>query len=352
MKISSAIIIFCTLFFAMPIGGRAATATAVQKSYCFPNGISDAEGERGYIRNSAGGIDSIDLKTGKLLWATPDASVPLIVSGAHLLAFKYISENVIQIVKIDSKTGEAATTSEPINFPEGIKVSSTRDETFALDAKVIDTILELTWRGRTFYEGGAPPPKRILDKSQQQFSGMFQVDLATGTVTSKSADDVADSLEAPKSPLTTLDTVDWKIQDHVVTLSSKREQQGQALFMKPAHAKSTKLLSGPNLVTNVTADGLYVLIRSTDFAPTTWHLFSAETGREIRTVLYEAGAQQPCVTADRLFYLAPDVKSEKDRVIALKAVDLHSGRVLWSREMKETRGGSRPLPPVVNPPLN
>lgn len=336
----------------MPLGGRASAATWVQKSYCFPNGISDAEGERAYIRNSAGGIDSIDLKTGKLLWTTPAASVPLIISGVHLLAFKYISENVIQIVKLNSKTGLAATTSEPINFPEGMKVASTQDETFALEPKVIDTILEIAWRGRTFYEGGAPPPKHIREKSQQQFSGVFQVDLATGTVTSKSVDDLADSLEAPKSPLTTLDTVDWKIEDHVVTLSSKREQQGQVLFMKPAHAKLTKLFSGPNLVTNITADGLYLLIRSMDFAPTTWHLFSAETGREIRTVPYETGAQQPCVSADRLFYLAPDVKTEKARVIALKAVDLHSGRVLWSREMKETGGGSRPLPPVVHPPIN
>jgi hypothetical protein len=352
MRISSAIIILCTLFFAMPIGGRGAAATRVQKSDCFPNGISDGEGERGYMRNSLGGIDSIDLKTGQLHWTTNAASVPLIVSGPHLLAFKYISENAIQIVKIDAKTGQDVSTSEPINFPDGIKVSSMPNESFALVAKVTGTTLDLAWHGRMIYEGGTSPPEHVLQKWQKQFSGIFQVDLATGNVTSKDGAKMPATLEPPRSPLTSIDSVDWKIKDQLVTLSSKQEPQGQTLFMKPADAKFTKLWSGPNPIADITADGLYVLVRSTASSSATWHIFSAETGRQIGTVPYEAGSQQACVLGDRLFYLAPSVTNTKNRIIALKAVELHSGRALWSRELKETGGGSRPLPPVVRPSFN
>lgn len=234
MKMSSLIVILCAVFSALPTDGRASPGISMKTSRCFPRGVADPEGERAYIRNTAGGIDSVDLETGQLNWTTTAASVPLLIDGTHLLAWKYINENVIQIVKIDSKTGESLTTSEPINFPAGIKVSPIREHDFGIEAKVTVSTLELVWRGRTLYEGGAPPPPDVVHKWQKQLSGVFRIDLATGNVTSQSTGNVSATLEAPTSPLTSIDHVDWKIADRVVKLSSKREPQGEALFMKPA----------------------------------------------------------------------------------------------------------------------
>jgi hypothetical protein len=351
MKMSSLIVILFAVFFALPTAGQASRETLTKTRHCFPRGIPDSDGQRAYMRNTLGGIDSIDLKTGKLLWTSAAASIPLLLNRHYLLASKYISENVIQVVKIDCKTGELVTTSEPINFPEGIKISSNRDQDFGLEARMANDTLKLVWQGRTRYEGGAPPPTYLRQKWQKQLSGIFEIDLVTGNVTSQITDNVTTSLEAPRSPLTSTDCVNWKIEDQIVTLSSKMEPQGQTFFIKPADAKQfTRLLSGSNLIADITEDGLYVLIRSKDSSPAIWHLFSAETGREIGTVPYEIGAQQPCVMDDRLFYLGPQVDNDaKHRAIALKAVDLRSGRVLWSRELKETDAAPRPLPPAVSP---
>src|SRR4051812_208519 len=40
----------------------------------------------GYVVNTSGGIDALDLKTGALLWTSSEASKPLIAFGHRLLA--------------------------------------------------------------------------------------------------------------------------------------------------------------------------------------------------------------------------------------------------------------------------
>jgi hypothetical protein len=142
----------------------------------------------------------------------------------------------------------------------------------------------------------------------------FKVDLATGNVTSQSADDISIASPAPRLESKMDGAVDWKINGEPVTLSVKQEPNGQAVFMKRADAQRTKLLSGPDLVADVTDDGLFVLVRSKGSSPSLWHLFSAETGREIGAVPYETGAQQACVIDSRLFYLVQ--RSKPLRTIA------------------------------------
>src|SRR5262249_37616394 len=51
-----------------------------------PGGVADAEGKTGYVSNPAGGIDAVNLKTGKLLWDTKAAAKPLALDPDRLCA--------------------------------------------------------------------------------------------------------------------------------------------------------------------------------------------------------------------------------------------------------------------------
>ena len=309
------------------------------------------------MRNVEGGIDSIDLRTGKVNWTTSSASVPIFVNASYLMSFKYINEHVIQIVKIDIQTGHSLMVSEPLTFPEGIKVAPTRDQAFDFQVEPGHGTVDLRWWGRSNYDGGAPPPPDVVQQWQKQLGGIFKVDLATGKVRSEVNENPSNPSRPPQSPLTSFENVSWKLDDQIVTLSSQRDTNGQALFIKPAkviaqvRSRPIKLLGGSNLIVDVTEDGLFVLVRAKDSPHPIWQLFSAETGRKVGAVPYDSGAQQACVMNGQLFYLTAQTRNNlKDRVVTLKAVDVRSGQTLWSRDLKQFSDGPKPLPPATRVP--
>ena len=64
-----------TLLLGIAAGAVQAVATKVQDKVeqpaaYLPGGVADAEGKTGYLANPQGGIDAVNLKTGKLLWDT------------------------------------------------------------------------------------------------------------------------------------------------------------------------------------------------------------------------------------------------------------------------------------------
>src|SRR5579862_6323964 len=51
----------------------------------FPRGAADAAGKVAYVQGVNGGIEALDLKTGKVLWTTEEFAQPLAVIGNKLL---------------------------------------------------------------------------------------------------------------------------------------------------------------------------------------------------------------------------------------------------------------------------
>jgi hypothetical protein len=60
-------------------------ADFLEPSY-LPRGVADLAGRIGYISSIKGGIDAVDLETGKLVWHSEEALVPLIVYKGLVLA--------------------------------------------------------------------------------------------------------------------------------------------------------------------------------------------------------------------------------------------------------------------------
>ena len=92
----------------------AALATVVP----LPAGIADPSGRTGYFASADGGIEAIELATGKVMWATHEAHRPLFVDGDHLLVQAGVKRNRLRILRLNlSRNGECDLESDPVVFP-------------------------------------------------------------------------------------------------------------------------------------------------------------------------------------------------------------------------------------------
>ena len=56
------------------------------KSVAFPRGVADSAGRAAYMATASGGIEAIDLASGRSLWAADVAARPLLLVNDRLAA--------------------------------------------------------------------------------------------------------------------------------------------------------------------------------------------------------------------------------------------------------------------------
>lgn len=155
-----------------------------QSSLAFPRGVAEPAGTSGYMTNASDGISAVDLVTGKVLWSTSEAARPLLVVGNRLAALRLLKANALQVVILDvTRNGTAAVVSEPIVFPDWVRVGVQNNEDFAVHARSHTDALLLDWEAHAFYRGGAAPSPKVLQQSTKHAAGTAQINLDTGRVT-------------------------------------------------------------------------------------------------------------------------------------------------------------------------
>src|SRR5262247_3554246 len=157
-----------------------------------PRGIADPSGTTGYIADARGGISAIDLLTGGVLWSTSEAARPLLLLDHRLAALRALQPNAQQVVVLDvTQQGAVVLVSEPVVFPEWVRVSLHNTGTFALHERRQNSDLLLDWEAYTFYRGGAAPSAQVLQQVTKHATGTAQINLATGRVTMLPRDESA-----------------------------------------------------------------------------------------------------------------------------------------------------------------
>jgi hypothetical protein len=82
-----------------------------------PGGIADSSGKTGYLSNPQGGIDAVDLASGKVLWHSDQASHPLLIYKDRLYAQQRHDVNPIRIVGLSLSGNNAPLlVSDPIEL--------------------------------------------------------------------------------------------------------------------------------------------------------------------------------------------------------------------------------------------
>ena len=91
-------------------------------------GVADPAGKFGFVPNTTGGIDALDLATGKILWTTRDASRPMLATKDQLFARVSVEgkPNQMKVAVIASDKGKTVRVTDPIISPEWVSVGTQR----------------------------------------------------------------------------------------------------------------------------------------------------------------------------------------------------------------------------------
>lgn len=178
----------CSVLFGVVVWMAGAIAAAEpaagEGAVLIPLGVADRAGNTGFVQAEKGGMDAVDLKTGKTIWQTKAARQPLIVAGDLVLA-ELRQGHSVKVVGFDVGTGRKLLESELIKLPEWASAGdvSIFGHSFEAVAWVVNGELLYRWEARTFYAGGAAPSPEILAAAAKHAAGLAKVHLQTGKVT-------------------------------------------------------------------------------------------------------------------------------------------------------------------------
>lgn len=141
-----------------------------------------------------GGIEAINLETGKTLWSnTGAANIAGVSSGAVFAWGAGKKANEFVVFAFDGATGKPLGKSDPIEMPDWATTERVHGRTFALAVRGDGEAAHVAWKAGAFYAGGAAPTREILAAAKKDAGGVVAVLFAKGKVTvakDKSADDV------------------------------------------------------------------------------------------------------------------------------------------------------------------
>jgi hypothetical protein len=142
----------------------------------FPGGLADTARGVAFISNG-GGVDSIDLRSGHRRWRSPSAIAPLALlnKGSELVAAGFDGGKIF-IVLIESDSGKAL---RQWDLSLGVFASP---ETCELAIDVHEPTLEIMWKVRSRYKGGANLSPGAEERFHIDASGVVELDVRNGSV--------------------------------------------------------------------------------------------------------------------------------------------------------------------------
>jgi hypothetical protein len=145
--------------------------------------ILSPDGTRLYVPNRIGGLDAIELATGKQLWHHEGTSNLALATADRVavwapLAYK---RHLFNVVLLDAKTGKPLVTSAAIGIPNDLATGPAPGKSFKAAARLGGDILTVYWEAEAHYWGGTPPPTPNTDEIK--VNGAVEIDTKTGRVT-------------------------------------------------------------------------------------------------------------------------------------------------------------------------
>lgn len=150
---------------AIPIGG----------------GALAADGKVIFAPAKTGGIEALELATGKVLWTNTDARRLAGASSRLVIGWTGNDKkpNSFRLTAIDAATGRTVRQSDAIEMPEWATTTRIWGRTFRVAAEAGEKPV-LVWQANAHYAGGARPTPEIEEAARKQASGVVEFDLKTG----------------------------------------------------------------------------------------------------------------------------------------------------------------------------
>jgi hypothetical protein len=331
-------LLVCT--FAVPFASVPADVgpwhEVVVSPFVLPGGVADPAGRNGFLANPEHGISAIDLRSGSVLWETSSACRPIVVAGEHLYASTLAREGEVCVVALDiTRKGQVVFRSDPLKLPAGphhrpVNIRWTPDK----------EQLHVQWQ--------------VAGESNTH--GSAEVDLRSGRV-----QPLADggTPQADAFPALTRRVVRWhglvgNVHKALELQETAAEQQLvlQGWDLTTGLTQTPRvLIDGKRLIVRATLNGTYLCIRDAVPSPDeksdergrhAWSIFDTRSGEFVAKLPYDRGTQAIAILGSRAYCLVAGgvpVSRSQPFVNArtLKAIDLHTGKVLWERPAEGKR---------------
>jgi hypothetical protein len=338
-----------------------------------PAGVAGPDKRTGYVGDTSGGVNAIDLLSGESIWTSDVVARPLIVQEGRLAALRSVAEqaSILRIVVLDRHDrGRLLLESDPIEFPGWAYPSIVPADTFRYQTSLEEDDLLLEWEAHATYRGGAPPPSHIQARANQAAAGVARIDLRTGKVQMLPLPRKGETRLPPalqnenrfsyqKGPSDTWETDPWVVDDVLAAITGEILEEQQVLKLLRWNRATGEmyepavLVKDEALVSYVTPDGSFVFIHSEKQSeaaaggPASWWLFSVATAEQIAVLGYEKGTRETCVLDSTVYYIVenPPVSVRRGDEIqqsTINALDIASGRRIWQRSLFARRSTKRP----------
>jgi hypothetical protein len=145
-------------------------------------GVVSPDAKLVFVPAKGGGIEALDVATGKPVWTNADA--PHVAGAGAKLVFGWVPDakkaNQFAVVAIDAATGKTVGKAGPILLPDWAATGKTYGRSFATAVRADGEGAIVAWTAGAFYAGGARPTPEIEAAARKNDSGLAKLDFATG----------------------------------------------------------------------------------------------------------------------------------------------------------------------------
>jgi hypothetical protein len=169
------VLVFCSLSTSIGVGAQDREVGSPH-GVRFPGGLADTEREVAFIANRDG-VDSVDLRSGRRRWTTTSAIAPLTLleNGAQLVAAGF-DDGKMFVVMIESSSGK---TGKKLELSLGVFATP---QTSEIVTQIREPILDLVWKVRSRYRGGANLSPGAEERFHVNAAGEVEIDVKNGVI--------------------------------------------------------------------------------------------------------------------------------------------------------------------------
>ncbi len=148
-------------------------------------GIVSPDAKLVFVPAKGGGIEALDVATGKPVWKSTDA--PKLAGADANRVYGWVPNakkaNEFTVVAIDAATGKTLGKAGPILLPEWVVTEKAYGRTFLTAVRADGDGAIVAWTASAFYAGGARPTPQMEAAARKEDGRLVKLDFATGKVT-------------------------------------------------------------------------------------------------------------------------------------------------------------------------
>jgi len=227
---------------------------AVEEPVYLPGGVCDVGGEVGCLRTPEGGVEAVDLETGRSLWSSAAPARALVIARGRAFVLEAPPDGPLRVAAYETHSGRLARSYElaTLTLPAWASPAEPRDgrqwTQFVATARVAGDMLELRYDATRMQVSGMQPPGPVA-----RAQGLVLLDLGSGRIESRPGPGPAPPpLSEPAPPSS---GARW------VSCHARRPGPGLVLAGPPPNVDGAQIVGEQRLAFELSPDTRSVIVR-------------------------------------------------------------------------------------------